>query len=171
MKPITILTGPAASGKNTIGGAYATQFSERCAVIDVHTLRGMMRKPHLAPWDDAPGLAQHRLGVRHACMLAKSFIAEGYEVVILDVIWADLARTYRAALAGCPLRIIRLLPSWEEALRRLHQRPPTITDAEARWLYDRQVALLEFDYGLDNTHLSAEEVAAWLASLPGVSPV
>jgi chloramphenicol 3-O-phosphotransferase len=171
MKPITILSGPAAAGKNTIADIYAAQFSERCAVVDVDMLQRMIQKPRFKPWDDAAGLAQHRLSVRHACMLARSFVAEGYEVLILDALWADLARAYRAALADCPVRVVRLLPSWEESLRRLKARPVHISEAEARWFYDRQVALLEFDYGLDNTHLPPEEVAAWLASLPGVSPV
>lgn len=171
MKPITILTGPAAAGKSTIGNIYATQFSERCAVVDVNTLRAMMLKPCLKPWDDAPGLAQHRLSVRHACMLARSFTVEGYEVMILDAIWADLARAYKAALADHIVRVVRVLPSWEESLRRLRQCPAPMTEAEARWYYEKQVAFLEFDYGLDNTYLPAEEVAAWLASLPGVSPV
>jgi hypothetical protein len=171
MKPITILTGPAAAGKTTIGEIYATQFSPRCTVVDVGALQKMLLNPCLKPWDDAPGLAQHRLSVRHACMLARSFSVEGYEVVILDSIWADLARAYRAALADHSVRVVRLLPSWEESLRRLRARPVHISEAEARWFYEKQVALLEFDYGLDNTYMPPEEVAAWLASLPGVSPV
>ena len=171
MKPITILTGPAAAGKNAVADIYATRFSERCAVVDVDMLQHMIHNPCLKPWDDAPGLAQHRLCARHACMLARSFVSEGYEVVILDALWADLARNYRAALADYPVRVIRLLPSWEESLRRLRQRPVPISEAEARWFYERQLALREFDFGLDNTHLPPDEVAAWLASLPGVQSV
>jgi chloramphenicol 3-O-phosphotransferase len=171
MKPITILTGPAAAGKNSVADIYATQFSERCAVVDVDVLQRMFQTPCHKPWDDAPGLAQHRLSVRHACMLARSFVSEGYEVLILDALWADLARSYREALADYPVRVVRLLPSWEESLRRLRARPVHISEAEARWFYERQLALREFDFGLDNTHLPPEEVAAWLASLPGTSLV
>ncbi len=165
MKLMTILTGPAASGKNTIAGIYATQFCERCAVIDVDSVRQMLRQPHLAPWDGDEGLDQHRLGVRHACLLAKSFVAEGCEVVILDVVWADLGQIYRRELEGYDARIVRLMPTWDESLRRLHARPPTISDAEARWVYDTQEALRDYDVTLDNSTLSAEAVAAWLASL------
>ena len=163
-KPITLLTGPAASGKNTIAGLYAARFCERCAVIDVDAVRGMLRKPHLAPWEGDEGLSQHRLGVRHACLLAKSFAAEDCEVVILDVLWADLPGLYRREL-GNALRIVRLMPTWDESLRRLHARPPTISDEEARWVYETQVALRDFDHDLDNGALSAEDVAAWLATL------
>ncbi len=167
MKPITILTGPAAAGKNSVADIYAAQFSERCAVVDVDVLQRMCQTPCHKPWDDAPGLAQHRLSVRHACMLARSFVSEGYEVLILDALWADLGRAYREGLADQFVRVVRLLPSGEESLRRLRARPVHISEAEARWFYDHQLALREFDYGLDNTHLPPEEVAAWLASLPG----
>jgi hypothetical protein len=164
MKPITLLTGPAASGKNTIGHIYATQFCQRCAVIDGDVVRAMLRQPHAAPWE-AEGLVQHRLGVKHACLLARSFADEGYDVIILDIVWADLAQLYRQFLSGYPLRIIRLMPSWEETLKRLHERPHTITDDEARWVYQQQQSLTDFDHSIDNSLMSAEEVAAWLASL------
>jgi len=56
--------------------------------------------------------------------------------------------------------------SWDESLRRLHERAHTITDAEAQWVYNTQELLRDYDYTLDNTTLSPEAVAAWLASLP-----
>lgn len=165
MKPITVLTGPAASGKNTIGHIYATRYCERCAVIDVDLVRGMLRQPHAAPWQEPEGLLQHRLGVKHACMLARSFADEGYEVCILDVVWADLGQLYRQQLSGYPLRIVRLMPSWKESLRRLHERRHTITDDEARWVYQQQESLTDFDHTIDNSALSAEHVVRWLAAL------
>ncbi len=164
MKLITILTAPAAAGKNTIAQHYATQLTDRCAVIDGDQVRWMLRQPHRAPWE-AGGLEQHQLGVKHGCLLARSFADEGFEVVILDVLWADLAARYRRDLAGYPLRIVRLLPSWEESLRRLHARPPSISDAEARWVYATQAALADFDFTLDNTAVSAADVASWIAAL------
>jgi hypothetical protein len=102
-------------------------------------------------------------------MLAKSFVHEGYEVVILDVVWADLGQLYRRELATYPLRIIRLMPSWDESLRRLHQRQHTITDAEAEWVYHQQTLFDDFDHTLDNTDMTAEAVAAWIVSLPNPS--
>lgn len=167
MPPITLLTGPAAAGKNAIAHVYATQFRERCAVIDNDLVRWMLRNPHLAPWPtDPPGSpaqAQHRLGIRHCCMLAGSFVAEGYEVVIGDVVGDALARYYRDLLAAHDFRIVLLLPTWEEVLRRLRARPPTITEAEAALLYEQQAQLREYDWRLDNSALSVEEAARWLA--------
>jgi hypothetical protein len=106
--------------------------------------------------------------VKHACMLAKSFLTEGYEVVLLDVVWADLGPIYHQELVGHYPRIVRLMPSWDESLRRLHGRSQTITDAEAQWVYTTQQLLQHYDYTLDNTTLSPEAVAAWIASLPKI---
>lgn len=170
MKPIVVLTGPAASGKNTISHFYATEFCERGAVIDVDAIRWMLRKPHAAPWDGHEGLIQHRLGVYHACMLAKSFVDEGCEVIILDVLWADLPGRYRQELTGYPMQIMRLMPSWEESHWRLHQRMRSITDVEARWVYDQQTALTDFDHSIDNSHIPAREAAALIASLNSQTP-
>src|SRR5258708_34186174 len=129
MNPITILTGPRGGGKNTIAHVYARQFCERCAVIDGDLIRGMLRQPHFAPWNGSQGLDQHRLGVVHACMLAKSFLAEGYEVVLLDVVWDDLGQLYRQELSGHYFRIVIFMVAWEEALQLFHDRPYTIPRA------------------------------------------
>jgi hypothetical protein len=165
MLPITILTGPAASGKNSIGHEYAIRFCERCSVIDVDVVRGMLRQPHHAPWDGEEGLLQHQLGVKHAAMLAKSFIHEKYEVILLDVVWANLGELYRQALSDNQVRIVRLLPDWNTCLERLHKRAPTITDEEARWVYDTQVLLKDFDTSIDNSAMSPNEVSERLYQL------
>ncbi len=169
MPPITLLTGPAASGKNTIAHLYATEQRQACAVIDNDLVRWMLRQPHLAPWPtdppDSPAQVQHRLGIKHTCMLARSFVSEGYEAVICDVVGDRLAAYYRELLAGQDFTIVLLLPTWEEALRRLRGRTHGITEDEARLLYDQQQALTDYDHRLDNSTLSAGDVARWLAGL------
>ena len=167
---ITILTGPAAAGKNTIGHEYATRCCSQCSVIDGDAVRWMLRQPHRAPWDGEESLFQHRLGVKHACLLAKSFVSEGYEVVILDVVWADLAQVYRRELAEFSMKIVRIMPSWEASLDRLHNRPYTITDAQARWVYDTQKELKDFDLDIDNTARSVAEVSTWLDTINHKNP-
>lgn len=168
MPRITLLTGPAASGKNTIAHIYATEFREQCAVIDTDLVRWMLRNPHLAPWPtdppDSPAQLQHRLGIKHACLLARSFVEHGFEVVICDVVGDTLAQLYRELLTDHDFRIVLLLPTWEEALRRLQSRPPNITAAEARLLYDQQRQMAAYDAKIDNSDLSPAEVAAQLAA-------
>lgn len=161
MPLITILTGPSAAGKNTIGYTYARQ-SEHCSVIDGDQVRWMYTQPHIAPWHGEEGLHQHQIGVRHNALLARSFHSLGLEVIILDVLWADLSAIYHAELADAPHRIVRLLPTLEECLRRHHQRPPSISDDEVKWTYDHTAALADYDLSLDTNSLSAEQVAAWL---------
>jgi dephospho-CoA kinase len=164
---VTLLTGPAASGKNTVANLYATRYCDRCAVIDGDVVRAMLHQPHAAPWEGEEGLRQHRLGVRHVCTLARSFVREGYEVVLLDPIWSDLPQIYRKELEGYgyAFKIVRLMPTWEASLQRLHERPPSISDEEARWVYQTQVALQDFDYNIDNSAQSVEETAAALSLL------
>lgn len=166
---LTLLTGPAASGKNTIAHVYATEFRERCAVIDCDLVRWMLRQPHLAPWPtdppDSQAQAQHRLGIRHCCMLGRSFSDEGYEVVICDVVGDRLAALYRELLADRDFRIVLLLPTWEESLRRLRARPHSITEDEARLLYDQQLGMTACDVRIDNSTLPPHEVAARLAAM------
>ncbi len=172
MPPITLLTGPAGSGKNTIAHLYATEQRSACAVVDTDLARWMLRQPHLAPWPtdppDSPAQYQHRLGIKHACMLARSFVSEGYETVICDVVGDSLAQYYRDLLHGFDFAIVLLLPTWEESLRRLHGRSHSITEHEARLLYDQQQTLTNYDHRLDNTTFSASDAARWLAELrPG----
>lgn len=167
MTRLTLLTGPAASGKNTIAHLYATEFSSQCAVIDNDLVRWMLRNPHLAPWPtdppDSPAQYQHRLAIKHTCMLGRSFVAEGFEVVICDVVGDELAQHYRDLLAGCHFRIVLLLPSWDESLRRLKARGHSITEEEAALLYEQQRQITNYDARLDTTRLSPFETAAWLA--------
>jgi dephospho-CoA kinase len=144
---VTLLTGPAASGKNTVANLYATRYCDRCAVIDGDVVRAMLHQ--------------------HVCTLARSFVREGYEVVLLDPIWSDLPQIYRKELEGYgyAFKIVRLMPTWEASLQRLHERPPSISDEEARWVYQTQVALQDFDYNIDNSAQSVEDTAAALSLL------
>jgi chloramphenicol 3-O-phosphotransferase len=164
MPKILILTGAVAAGKSVIAHRYALAH-EQCADIDVDLLRWMLRQPHRASWDSAEikhDYPQHRLGVKHAGMLTKSFVDEGYNVVISDVVLPELLQVYRQNLTGYTYQIVKLMPAWEECLRRLHERPATISDDEARWCYDAQIALTDVDLTIDNTTLAPDDVVKHL---------
>lgn len=161
---IVILTGPAASGKNTIAQLLA-QTGDRAADIDVDLVRWMYRKPHAAPWDGPAGITQMKLGVENACLLARSFAAHGLDIVVItDVVLNETVDIYRSELAGLNPVIVRLLPTWAESLRRLHGRKPTISDEEAQWVYETQENLRDFDVSIDNTHVAADEVVREIAT-------
>ncbi len=160
---VLLLTGPPGAGKNTVAALLAPRL-HRCAVIDVDLVRWMVLRPHRAPWDGEEGAAQGRLGVRNACLLARSFVGAGFAAVIHDVISDETARLYRAELAGLEPRIVLLLPALEEIRRRNRLRGPRLTDDEIAMLYERQARLTRYDWRIDNTALPPEALAGQLAS-------
>ncbi len=159
MSHVLILTGPSAAGKNTVATAFI-DLVDRCAVIDVDMVRWMVVKPHVAPWNGEEGLRQHFLGVKNACAIAKNFSEEGFDVLILDVLSDDHARFYKSNLAAAGPKIIRLMPSHEEVLRRNYGRMSAVLKPEEiEFLYEMQVKLTVFDESIDNTEILAAEVA------------
>ena len=161
---ILILTGPPGAGKNTVAAAFA-QRRERCAVIDVDLVRRMVAQPHHAPWEGAEGAQQHRLGVRNACLLARTFRAHDYRVLIHDVVSPETARLYRRELSAQNPAIVLLLPTFAEIVRRNDSRPPRLTSEQIRTLYRQQATFGDYDHTIDTTALSPEAVAAWLLTL------
>jgi hypothetical protein len=154
-----ILTGPSAAGKNTIAAEYAL-LSSRCTVIDVDVVRWMVVKPHVAPWGGEEGRKQHFLGVKNACAIAKNFSEEGFDVLILDVVSEEHAHFYKSSLASANPKIIRLMPSYEEVMRRNYERMSVVLkQEEIEFLYNMQARLSTFDHSIDNTQIPAAEIA------------
>jgi chloramphenicol 3-O-phosphotransferase len=158
---VLLLTGPSGAGKNAVAAALTPQL-ERCAVVDVDLVRWMVLQPHRAPWEGDEGRAQHRLGARNACLLARSFLDAGFAVVLLDALTAEVAALYRTELSDRGLWIVLLLPTFEEVLRRNRVRGPRLKDEEVVMLYQQHASLAGYDERIDNTNLSAQEVAALL---------
>ena len=161
---VLVLTGPSSAGKNTIAEILAKK-KERCVVIDVDLLRLMVRSPHKAPWQGEEGKRQQLLGVSNACLLAKEFIKNSFCVIILDVLSDETAKVYKANLAELEPKLVLLLPSWEEIVRRNKTREATLTDEELEMVYKQQVDLKTFGEKIDNSNLSAEEVARELETI------
>jgi len=161
---ILVLTGPPAAGKNTIAALLAQQRTH-CAVIDVDTVRWMVLQPHKAPWDGEEGQAQQKLGVQNACLLAKNFVASGFDVLILDVLTNETAHLYQTELQTFGVKIILLLPTLAEIKTRNTLRGQRLTDAEIELLYDWQTHLSVYDLRLDNSHRTAADVTTQLLNL------
>ncbi len=150
-----------AAGKTTIGPLLAKKL-ERCAVLDVDVLRAMVVQPHVAPWRGEAGRQQLALGARNACSLARTFAANEFHVVMLDVLTDETARVYQAELATLAYRIVLLLPTLTTVLQRNRDRGQFLTDEEVGLLYEWQRALTLYDQQIDNSDLSVEAVVAML---------
>lgn len=160
---VLILTGPPATGKNTIAALLAKRLT-RCAVIDVDIVRWMVLQPHKAPWNGEEGKAQQRLGVQNACLLAKSFIGAGFDVIILDVLIDETAHLYTTELKQFEPKIVLLLPTFDEIKKRNSIRGKRITDDEVEMLYNWQKHLSVYDVVIDNSDLTAEDTAVQLVN-------
>lgn len=119
----------------------------------------MVLQPHKALWDGDEGRAQQRLGIQNACPLARNFAGAGFPIVIHDVLSDETARLYETALAGLAPRIVLLLPTFEEIVRRNLPQGARLTDDALAMLYEQQRRLTRYDEKIDNTDRSAEAVA------------
>lgn len=151
---ILILTGPAASGKNTISKILA-QKTKKCAVIDVDDVRQMLVNPHKAPWEGEEGKSQQKLGVENTCLLARNFVKNNTDVIILDVVIDETATIYKRLLPEA--KIIFLMPSFEETHKRFTGRTHSISEGEFKMIYAWQEKLTIYDERIDNSNLSPEE--------------
>lgn len=154
---ILILTGPPASGKNSVAPLIARQ-RKRCAVIDVDQVRWMLVQPHAAPWEGADGKHQMRLGVENTCLLAQRFTEDHCDVLILDFLWDYTISIYRQRLKAYQPQVIQLMPTLAETLRRNHARG-WLPAHEVEMLYDAQAHFRDYDTQIDNTNLTVEELA------------
>lgn len=158
---ILLLTGPPASGKNTIAEMLAKRL-ERCAAIDVDELRTMIVQPNNLTWESRERSAQEDLVVKNACALAANFMDAGYDVVISDVITEGSLDIYKRSLSKAELKTILLLPTENEIMGRLLSRPDYLSRGEVSSVYDQQARFSDYDDKLDNTELQPDAVVEWL---------
>ncbi|MCC6456422.1 MAG: hypothetical protein IT328_15815 [Caldilineaceae bacterium] len=160
---ILLLTGPPASGKNSVAPLIAHR-RERCAVIDVDQVRWMLVQPHIAPWQGDEGKRQMRFGVENACLLATRFAANSCDVILLDFIWSYTIDLYREWLSPHKPKIVLLMPSLDEILRR-NQGRGWLPAHEVEMLYAEMQNFTDFDEKIDNSTIPVEELARRLASV------
>ncbi len=158
---ILLLTGPPASGKNTIGEQLAKRL-ERCAVIDSDALRRMVIQPQKLSWEGEEGARQLTLGIENTCALAHNFNNLGYHVVISDTLTEATLAHYRRCLSDLAIWTVLILPTQEEIARRLISRPDYLSRGQVELLYTQQAQFTGYDEKLDNTTLSIRDAVAWV---------
>jgi len=165
MRKVLILTGPPGAGKNTIAQELAKRLKQ-CAIIDVDLVRWMVVQPHRAPWDGREGKRQQMLGVRNACILAASFDENNFTVIILDVLSQMTKREYEIQLKRFKPHVVKLLPTYNETVRRNRGRQPRLRMREIKMLYEQQMRLI-CPRVIDNTRLSVRETVEKILTVKG----
>ncbi|MDO8593553.1 MAG: hypothetical protein Q7R59_01480 [bacterium] len=160
---ILLLTGPAGAGKNTVAEVVVKR-RERCAIVDVDKVRWMLVQPHKAPWEGEEGQKQLELGIENSCFLARNFLRENCDVIILDVVTMETSGLYKRFLGNVGYKTILLLPSFEIVSERNHMRPERLSDERIRDLYQLESEFEDYNQKIDNSSLSSEEVAEKMLS-------
>jgi predicted kinase len=120
-----LITGIPGSGKTTTAAALASRFT-RGAHISGDQLENLIVSGNAPPnpFGDAESDRQIELCVRNQCLLATSFRAEGFAVVIDYVIASeDRLATYLELLPDEPVGLAVLAPSIAVARARDRERP------------------------------------------------
>ncbi len=167
-RPIILLSGPSAAGKNTIAAAIA-RLRPPTAVIDVDSLRAMLANPHHAPWEGEAGREQQLLGVDMAAGLSNYLGLNGWEAVILDVVSPETEAHYRRLLDAAPFVVV-LAPPWEELERRAAERAnreggQRLTADERRMIFDAQADYARHRPAVDPAGREPEDVAREILAL------
>ena len=109
------------------------------------------------------GNAQAALGAQNACGLARRFRADGFDVVLADLLTPATAEIYRRELPTC--LIVHLVVDLEEARRRATTRRTWLTDEEFEFLHRRDDAQPpDVDVHL---HVAAMDLGRQVAAVAG----
>ncbi len=119
---VCLITGPAGSGKSSVSKALAEKF-ERSAVVEVDTLRAMVKGGYVRPWPYNEEVdLQLSLGAKNACNMATNFLEKGFNVFIDDVVGRKLLGQYTEYFNDKNFKAFVLLPSAESLLKRFDDR-------------------------------------------------
>jgi len=119
---VYLITGPAGSGKSSVSKALASKF-ERSAVIEVDTLRGMIKSGYVRPWPHNEEVdLQLSLSAKNACDMANNLLEKGFSVFIDDVVGEKLLEQYSSFFKNKNFKAFLLMPSLEALLRRFEDR-------------------------------------------------
>lgn len=119
---VILITGPAGSGKSSVANELAKKF-ERSAVIEVDTLRGMIKSGYVRPWPHTDEVdSQLSLSAKNACGLANNLLEKGFNVFIDDVVGKKLFEQYSNFFMDRNFKAFLLLPSPEALLARFDNR-------------------------------------------------
>ncbi len=133
-RPLVVLFGgPAGGGKSTLSERW-TRSRPVAVRLDLDEIRQMIRGGFVDPQVVSPMQAeQYESCVRAVSMLARSFLGDGYDVAIEDVLEPEkFERLWRPLLDGLPVEIVVIRPSLDETIRRSQAREKRVHEVHTR---------------------------------------
>jgi ADP-ribose pyrophosphatase YjhB (NUDIX family)/predicted kinase len=167
---VTIVTGPAASGKTTVASRLCRRL-ERAAHIEVDLLRDMVIAGYASPipadaGDPVAAAEQTRLAADNAVALARNFSLAGYEVAIDAVLETPAAvNEILDGLKGiASVSLITLMPDEVTLQSRDAIRDPDLRQGERclelRTIYETNGE--QRGLRLDSSHMSVSDTVSWI---------
>ncbi|MGE0059649.1 MAG: AAA family ATPase [Dehalococcoidia bacterium] len=131
MSPQLILFGgPAGAGKSTLAWAWCNS-RPRSVQIELDQVRASIVGGYIDPGAASPEQAkQYEDSVRAACALARSYLSDGYDVTIDDLLYKEAYESiWLPALGEAEASVLILLPDLSTTLRRAGDRAKSVPDA------------------------------------------
>ncbi|RLC58160.1 MAG: phosphotransferase [Chloroflexi bacterium] len=138
---IIVVSGIQGAGKSTVARALAGRF-ERGVHIEADALQRMIVSG--GEWASEAGEPageaekQLRLRLHNACLLARSFVGDGFTAVVDDIIIGERFDHLRVELAGLPFRLVVLAPDVATVIARDKAREHSVGEEWACHLDEEQ---------------------------------
>lgn len=154
---LVLFAGPAGGGKSTLAAAWCAK-RERAVHLELDQVRDLIVAGRADP--RLPGALQseqYELSVAACCALARVFVAAGYDVAVDDVLPPPAFEAHwRPALEGLDPRVVIVIPSLDETLRRAGARDKFVPEEIIRRQHEASL-LWPGPYRIDTTGLGVEE--------------
>jgi chloramphenicol 3-O-phosphotransferase len=159
---LVFVGGPAGAGKSTLARAWCAT-RERAVHLQLDHVRELIVAGRADP--QQPGTLQgeqYAISVRACVAIARVFLRGGYDVAIDDVLEpAAFERDWRPALAALDWRLVIVLPSLTETLRRSAAREKRVQARHSRAQH-AACAAWPAELRIDTSGLSVEASLALL---------
>ena len=159
---VIVISGLPGSGKTTTAAALARRF-DRGAHVEADALHSMILSGAVGPTGlekptpGAPADQQLRLRLENACLLARSFVENGFTAVVDDIVINERLDQARGWLHGVDTRFVMLSPPFEFVRQRWVAMDSPFADAWD-WLEAERMSTDPVGLWLDTSAMSVDEV-------------